>query len=118
MSEERELPPGRVAEMLESGEAEVVDVRTKEERDAARIPGTRHVPVDALTAEAESLDASKALVFYCRSGDRSGAAADAFTASGREAYNLAGGIVAWAEEGRRIEPEDAEIRGPSGLPPA
>jgi rhodanese-related sulfurtransferase len=118
MSEERELPPERVAELLESGTAEVVDVRTEEEREAAHIPGTRHVPIDALSAEAGSLDHTKPLVLYCRSGDRSGAAADAFAASGREAYSLEGGLVAWAEEGRPVEPEGGKIASPSGLPPA
>jgi rhodanese-related sulfurtransferase len=118
MSEEHQLPPARVAELLESGEAEVVDVRTDEEREAARIPGTRHIPVEALSAEAGSLDASKPLVLYCRSGDRSGGAAEAFAASGREAYSLAGGIQAWTEEGYSIEPDGAEISAPSALPPA
>jgi rhodanese-related sulfurtransferase len=116
MSEERQLPPAKLAEMLENGEAEVVDVRTDGERQAAHLPGSRHVPIESLSAEASNLDSSKTLVLYCRSGDRSGAAADAFAASGREAYSLAGGLVAWAEEGRPIEPEGGEIRAPSGLP--
>jgi rhodanese-related sulfurtransferase len=118
VSEEQELQPERVAELLEKGEAELVDVRTDEEREAARVPGSRHVPIESLAAEAPSFDASKPVVFYCRSGDRSGAAADAFIASGREAYNLSGGIVAWAEKGLPIEPEGAEPPAPSGLPPA
>jgi rhodanese-related sulfurtransferase len=118
MSEDHQLPPARVAEMLESGTAEVVDVRTEEEREAAHIPGTRHIPVEALSAEAGSLDESKPLVLYCRSGDRSGSAAQAFAASGREAYSLAGGIEAWAQEGHPVEPDEAEIKAPSGLPPA
>jgi rhodanese-related sulfurtransferase len=118
MSAEREIAPRRLAEMLESGEAELVDVRTAEEREAGRIPGSRHLPLESLAEEATTLDGSKTLVFYCRSGDRSGGAADAFSASGREAYSLAGGIVAWAEEGRAIEPEEGEVGHPSGLPPA
>jgi rhodanese-related sulfurtransferase len=117
MSEEREISPSRVAELLERGEAELVDVRTQEERDAGRIRGSRHVPIDSLSAEADSLNASKTLVLYCRSGDRSGGAADAFAASGREAHSLAGGLLAWVEEGRPIEPEDGEVGHPSGLPP-
>jgi rhodanese-related sulfurtransferase len=116
MSEDRQLPPARLAEMLESGEAELVDVRTDEERQASHLPGSRHVPIEALSAEAADLDSTKTLVLYCRSGDRSGAAADAFAASGREAYSLAGGLVAWVGEGRPIEPEGGEVRGPSGLP--
>jgi rhodanese-related sulfurtransferase len=116
MSEERELAPGRVAELLESGEVELVDVRTDEEREAGRIRGSRHVPIEALSAEADTLDSSKTLVLYCRSGDRSGAAAFAFTASGRDAYSLAGGIQAWVEEGLAIEPEGGSVTAPSGLP--
>jgi rhodanese-related sulfurtransferase len=117
VSEEHELPPRRVAEMLEAGEAEVVDVRTDEEREAGRLPGSQHVPIEALGAEAGSLDASKAVVFYCRSGNRSSAAAEALAASGRDAYSLAGGLLAWVEEGRPIEPEGGEVAQPSGLPP-
>ena len=117
MSEEHELSPERAAELVEKGEAELVDVRTDEEREAARVPGSRHVPIESLAQEAGSFDASKPVVFYCRSGDRSGAAADAFIASGREAYNLSGGIIAWREKGLPIEPEDAEPTPPSGLPP-
>ena len=118
MSEEHELTPERAAELVEKGEAELVDVRTDEEREAVRIPASRHIPIDSLAQEAGQLDASRPVVFYCRSGDRSGAAADAFVASGREAYNLSGGIVAWREKGLPVEPEDAEPPPPSGLPPA
>ena len=118
VSEEHELAPERVAELLEKGEADLVDVRTDEEREAARVPGSRHIPIDSLAAEAAQLDASRPVVFYCRSGDRSGAAADAFIASGREAYNLSGGIVAWHEKGLPVEPEGAEPPAASGLPPA
>jgi rhodanese-related sulfurtransferase len=117
MSEEHGISPSRVAELLERGEAELVDVRTQEERDAGRIPASRHVPIEALSAEADSFDASKTLVFYCRSGDRSGGAADAFAASGHDAHSLTGGLLAWVEEGRPIEPEDGEVGHPSGLPP-
>jgi rhodanese-related sulfurtransferase len=118
MSEERELSPEQVADLVDKGQAELVDVRTDEEREAGRIPGSRHIPLESLTAEAPTLDDSKTLVLYCRSGDRSGAAADAFSASGREAHSLAGGLLAWVEQGRPIEPEDGQVANPSGLPPA
>jgi rhodanese-related sulfurtransferase len=114
---EREIAPERLAGLLDEGETELIDVRTDEEWEAGRIPGSRHIPLESLTAEAPTLDGSKTLVLYCRSGDRSGAAADAFSASGREAHSLAGGLVSWAEEGRPIEPEDGQVAQPSGLPP-
>ncbi len=98
-----------------AADVQLVDVRTPEERDAGRIPtDTAHIPFDELAARAPELDAERPIVFYCRSGDRSAAAADAFAASGYDAQSLAGGIVAWDESGRPVE---GEIGHPSGLPP-
>jgi rhodanese-related sulfurtransferase len=113
-----EVSPERLAEILESGEAEVVDVRTDGERAAGHIEGTRHIPFDRLLAEAGELDRSRPIVFYCRSGDRSGAAVEAFAASGWDASSLAGGLIAWVDDGRPLEPADGEVVEPSSLPPA
>ena len=98
-----------------AGEVQLVDVRTQEEREAGRIPDdTAHIPFDELRERAGELDGDRAIVFYCRSGDRSAVAADAFTAAGYDAVSLAGGIVAWQEGGRPVE---GEVGHPSGLPP-
>jgi rhodanese-related sulfurtransferase len=113
-----EIAPERLAQLLESGEADVIDVRTDEEREAGHIAGTRHVPFEILPGESASLDQSRLVVFYCRSGDRSKSAAEAFVASGWQAASLAGGLLAWAEEGRPIEPEGGAVIEASGLPPA
>jgi rhodanese-related sulfurtransferase len=113
-----EVSPAKLAEVLESGEADVIDVRTDGERAAAHIPGTRHIPFEDLPAASGELDRSRPIVFYCRSGDRSGAAVEAFAASGWEASSLAGGLLAWVEDGRPVEPEGGEVVEPSSLPPA
>ena len=100
---------------VETGGVQLVDVRTAEEREAGRIPGdTAHIPFEELHSRAGELDRERPVVFYCRSGDRSASAADAFAASGFTASSLAGGIVGWEESGRAIE---GEIGHPSGLPP-
>ena len=113
-----ELPPERVAQLIETGAAQVVDVRTHEEREAAHVPNTAHIPIEALEELAgEVLDRDRAVVLYCRSGDRSAVAADAFRASGWDAGSMRGGIVAWQESGLPLEPEDGEVVSPSGLPP-
>ncbi len=81
-----------------AGEVQLVDVRTQEERDAGRIASdTAHIPFDELLTRAAELDKERPIVFYCRVGERSAAAADAFAASGYDAMSLAGGIVAWEE---------------------
>ena len=98
-----------------AGDAQLVDVRTQEERDAGRIPtDTAHIPFEELLTRAAELDKDRPIVFYCRVGERSAAAADAFAASGYDAMSLAGGIVAWEESGRPVE---GEVGQPSGLPP-
>jgi hypothetical protein len=33
-------------------------------------------------------------------------------------HHMAGGLVAWADEGLPLAPEGAEVASPSGLPPA
>jgi len=110
-----QLPPARVAELRDGGEAELIDVRTDYEWEAGRLAGARHVEVNDLTAEAGSIAKDRTVVFYCRSGDRSGMAAQAFREAGWDAHNMAGGIRAWVDEGLRIEPGDGSIA--EGRPP-
>jgi rhodanese-related sulfurtransferase len=104
----RELPPEVAAEMLRRGDAQLVDVREPYEHAAGRIAGARHVELGALTAEAETIARDRPVIFYCRVGARSGMAAEAFAASGWDAYNLSGGIVSWSMAGQPIEGEIAD----------
>jgi rhodanese-related sulfurtransferase len=106
---EEELQPNRLAELLRDGDVQLVDVREDYEHEAGRIAGDRHIVMDRLAAEADSLDVERPIVFYCRTGSRSGIATQAFRASGRTAYNLDGGIIAWVGRGLPIEPEGGEI---------
>ena len=108
---ETELTPGRALELIEAG-VELIDVRRPDEWEGGRLTGARNIEMNELTAAADSIGRERPVLFYCRSGDRSGMAADAFREAGYEAYNLAGGIVAWAAEGRPLEPEDGEVRTP------
>jgi rhodanese-related sulfurtransferase len=109
-----ELPPEQLAEMLEDGKVDLIDVRREHEWEAGRIPGARRVEVNDLPAEAARLDRERPVVLYCRSGSRSELAADGLSAGGFDAHALAGGISAWAEEGRPLEPEGGYV-AESGL---
>jgi 3-mercaptopyruvate sulfurtransferase SseA len=51
-------------------------------------------------------------LFYCRIGNRSLMAAQAFAGAGFEASSLAGGIEAWLEAGRPVEPEEGFVAEP------
>ena len=106
---EIELEPARVAELAASGEAELIDVRRDYEWEAGRLADARHIEVNDLTAQADSIPKDRLVIFYCRGGSRSGMAADAFREAGYDAHNMAGGLRAWAEEGLPLEPEDGEV---------
>jgi rhodanese-related sulfurtransferase len=106
--ESAELEPERVAEALAEG-WQVIDVREPYEREAGHIAGTRHVELTQLAAEASTLDPERPVIFYCRVGNRSAMATDAFRASGLTAYNLRGGITEWVRRGLPIEPEDGHV---------
>jgi rhodanese-related sulfurtransferase len=101
-----ELSPDRVASMED---AQLIDVREAYEHEAGHIPGSQNIEVTELTAAAEKLDRDKPVVFYCRSGDRSSMPAEAYRASGWDAYSIEGGLAAWVEQGQPIEPEDGEV---------
>ena len=106
-----ELSPEQVEELVAQG-AELIDVRRDYEWEGGRIAGARHIEMNELSAAAGSLPRERAIVFYCRGGNRSQMAAEAFRQGGWDAYNLAGGISAWAEAGRPLEPEEGEVRAP------
>jgi rhodanese-related sulfurtransferase len=104
-----DLSPARVAELMRNG-AQVIDVREPYERDAGRIPDdSAHIELDRLTDEAGSIDRDRTVVFYCRTGQRSGLAAQAFAVAGYDAHNLDGGLKAWVADGLPIEPADGHV---------
>jgi rhodanese-related sulfurtransferase len=109
------LPPERVAGLLGDGVA-VIDVRRAYEFEAGHIPGARNIEMNDLTARAEEISREQPVLFYCRAGGRSSMAVDAFREAGYDAHNLAGGIEAWAAEGRPLDPADGRVRTP--LPPS
>ncbi|MEK6277293.1 MAG: rhodanese-like domain-containing protein [Actinomycetota bacterium] len=104
-----ELPPEKLAEMLEAGDVQLIDVRRAHEWQAGRIPGARHIEVNDLPALAAELDRGRPVVLYCRSGSRSQLVADGLGDGGFDAHALAGGITAWAREGRPLEPEGSYV---------
>jgi rhodanese-related sulfurtransferase len=97
-----EVTPQRTRELLDSGEAVVVDVREPYEREAGHIEGTRHIELERLASQAETLPRDQPIVFQCRLGARSAMAAQAFRASGYDAWSMAGGLQAWSDQGLPI----------------
>ena len=99
----------RARELVDAGEAQLVDVRQSYEWDAGRIAGARHIELMQLAIEAGSLDQERPVLFYCATGSRSAMAAQALRRAGYRAYSLDGGLVAWERRGHPLEPEDGTV---------
>jgi rhodanese-related sulfurtransferase len=88
-------------------EVQIVDVREPYEWLAGRIEGAVHIPLNSLMSGAGAdLDQQRPLVMVCRVGNRSELATLMMQARGYEAYNLEGGMDAWAQEGLPFSAED------------
>lgn len=71
----------------------VVDVREAEEHARGNLGGM-NIPLSEFAARAHELPHDKHLILYCRSGGRSGMAAQALRTAGYERVsNLEGGII-------------------------
>jgi rhodanese-related sulfurtransferase len=107
--DEIDVSPAAVKQRLDAAEIQLVDVREPHEWEAGRIAGARHVELERLAAQAETISRDRPVVFQCRLGNRSAMAAQAFRTAGYDAYSMAGGLTAWAEEGLPLEPEDGHV---------
>jgi rhodanese-related sulfurtransferase len=80
-------------------ELTLVDVREQWEWDAGRIEGAVHIPLGELLARLDEVSDQRPILMVCRSGARSGDAAEYLRGLGYDAQNLEGGLKAWAEAG-------------------
>ncbi|NLT57262.1 MAG: rhodanese-like domain-containing protein [Actinomycetales bacterium] len=102
-------PDHIAAETFASAMAEdgvvLLDVRTAQEFAEGHLEGARNIDVQApdFVQQLQALDNSATYLVYCRTGVRSGVAADQLRAAGfADVTGLAGGIVAWQAEGRKV----------------
>ena len=99
MSNVPEITPRALAERLAKHEDfDLIDVREPYEWQIARLPGARLIPLGELAGTMSSLDSTREIVVYCRSGARSADATRHLRAAGFRASNLAGGILRWSDE--------------------
>jgi rhodanese-related sulfurtransferase len=101
--------PQQVAELLERGEIQLIDVRRPDEHEAGRIAGGRLIELGQLATQVETIDRQRPIVFYCRTGSRSAMATEAFRGAGFDAHNMAGGLVEWHAAGLPLEPADGHV---------
>jgi len=77
----------------------LLDVRTPAEFAAGYIPGAKLIDIKSpdFQQKIAQLDGSKTYLVYCRSGNRSSVACQKLQKLNVQAFNLAGGIVAWQQ---------------------
>ena len=68
--------PQEVAELLETTDVQLIDVRQPHEHEAGRIHGDRLIELMMLTSQVESIDRDRPVIFYCRTGARSAMATE------------------------------------------
>ena len=102
-----EISPATVHRWIGDGEALLVDVREANELAQARLAEAVHVPMSAFDPDRIPTGTGKKVVFICARGARSEQVRQYVVAQGilTEAYNMAGGLIAWAEAGFPLETE-------------
>jgi adenylyltransferase/sulfurtransferase len=95
-----EWTPQQLAAALKAGQEDellLVDVREHWEWEEGRLPGSVHIPLGTLQQRMGEIPAGVTPVFICAVGGRSMAACRLFSGTqGRDAINLAGGVVGWS----------------------
>jgi len=84
----------------------VLDVREDYEWRAGHIQGALHIPLGSLPQRLADIPAEQRILVVCKVGGRSAQATQFLQARGRDAVNLAGGMVAWDGAGREMVAED------------
>jgi rhodanese-related sulfurtransferase len=80
-------------------DAWLLDVREDDEWAAGHAPRARHIPLGQLGGRAAEVPQDELIYVICRSGHRSGQAAQALAGAGWRAVNVAGGMQQWAVAG-------------------
>jgi len=90
----QEVPtPDYESVMTES--AQLIDVRQPDEVAGGTLPGAVNIPLDQLEDRVGEVDPDRRVVLLCRSGNRSGTAAQFLASQGYgDLVNLAGGMLA------------------------
>ena len=90
---------GATARSLAAAGAKVVDVRTPQEFASGHVPGAINIPYDQIARRASEIGPpSTQVLLYCRTGRRSGIAADALDRAGYKKVFDFRTVTAWPGE--------------------
>jgi molybdopterin/thiamine biosynthesis adenylyltransferase/rhodanese-related sulfurtransferase len=101
-----EIGAAQARELVDEGEAAVVDVRERDEWEEGHLPRAVHIPRGYLESRIEGAvpDRSRPVLLYCAGGNRSAFAAKTLEELGYEnVLSLAGGFTDWKRNGLPFE---------------
>ena len=100
----KEITATQLAELIDKGEALVVDVREVNEFADGHIPGAVNMPLSTFQASKLPKAEGKTVILNCLGGKRSGMALDKCSVAQEVVdTHLAGGFGAWASAGLPVE---------------
>lgn len=102
----KEVNTSDALQLINHKDAIVLDVRERSEYDAGHVLNAKFIPLGKLKERMGELEKYRdhPIVVVCRSGNRSGTACFLLAKQGfAQAYNLAGGILAWQKNQLPLE---------------
>lgn len=101
------IAPAELAPRIQSGDVNLIDVRSDQEWKAGRIAGAEHHFLGRLLQNVSDIENGKPIVAQCQTGGRSAIAASILQARGLEVVNMTGGYEAWTGAGLPVDQSDA-----------
>ncbi|MGD9702565.1 MAG: rhodanese-like domain-containing protein [Acidimicrobiia bacterium] len=102
-----EITVDELATRLAAPGAALFDVRQPDEYRAGHVPSAVLVPLNELADRVAEFPTDGDVLVICRSGARSSMACEFLAQHGRNALNVAGGMLAWVESGRDVSSGDS-----------
>ncbi|MCM2359565.1 MAG: rhodanese-like domain-containing protein [Geobacteraceae bacterium] len=99
----RNITSAQAKPLLDKGSVFLLDVRTPQEYQQARLNGAVLIPIDQVERRLGEIPKNKTILVYCAVGSRSNLVAGFLAEKGfREVYNMSDGIVGWYRNGLPI----------------
>jgi len=101
--------PPSAQDGTEPGGAQLIDVREPWEWAIAHIPGAVLIPMGDIPARTSEIDPNRPVIVHCAVGARSAKVVETLQRAGyTRVFNLAGGILEWAN--RQLPTESGDRR--------
>ena len=115
-----EIGNEEMREVLEDGDARIVDIRSPAAFRRGHIPGSENIPFPELSGRIEELNGTDRIVTVCPHGKSSVQAArliDSYEGATGRVESLESGLTGWEQEGYELESSGPSDEGPSAEPP-